>query len=399
MIKKGDIIRAADLDRMRASSWTPRSNATTQRGAGGTAFTGPAGGYAPFWGLLSGTASPYAYQEVIPTGPGTWEDGPRSGVNAYEVNDLTGLDGKYAWLQPITDRDVRFRFQRRDFTVPCKYYVTVTVACCIGGVSAWAGTITGPAFSTAIDQDSGTWVEVPGTGVYTVSVSIPSPRWNDPPDQTIDVEDCGNHWVSFFPTPASGFYCGSCCCEPLKSSSRTLSNRYGTVELAQTGDQSWEGCQSCTGPVAPLDNYGNCPLYYTSPTTGSFNLYWTFGCFVNVHGSIGWRASCLWVKCPYGQYPIPDAPCHSTFCDYNNNQLYMGDLTWESLWATGGRGDGSTCGPCNFVMGPNQKYVCYDTVTPPLCQWECQAGYCVASQGSVGRTMLFDPDDVITITE
>jgi hypothetical protein len=64
-----------------------------------------------FMATLSGSSSPYSFQEVYGKTGGTWADRVRTGTgNAYEVNSIANLGGKTAWLEPGFPGDYRFQW-------------------------------------------------------------------------------------------------------------------------------------------------------------------------------------------------------------------------------------------------------------------------------------------------
>lgn len=81
----------------------------------------------PIMGRLIGSASPYSWVEVYPDPDSFgWIDhlANRGGTsNAYEVNNVAGLDGKIAELRPGAPGDYRFQYARwggsPDYPSPC----------------------------------------------------------------------------------------------------------------------------------------------------------------------------------------------------------------------------------------------------------------------------------------
>ncbi|SIN70567.1 hypothetical protein SAMN05444166_0275 [Singulisphaera sp. GP187] len=67
----------------------------------------------PTWALLSGSTSPYSFQEVRDAAAGTWEvmaNGDRGTTNVYELNDKPGLAGKVVPITWTAAGDWRFQW-------------------------------------------------------------------------------------------------------------------------------------------------------------------------------------------------------------------------------------------------------------------------------------------------
>lgn len=64
-----------------------------------------------FYALLSGSSSPYSWTEQQGLSGGVWQARVLAGMtNAYEVNGVGSLNGKWVWLEPGYPGDYRFQY-------------------------------------------------------------------------------------------------------------------------------------------------------------------------------------------------------------------------------------------------------------------------------------------------
>lgn len=212
----------------------------------------------PMMGRLSGSSSPYGWQQVVETSSGTFTNGPYTcSACAYEVNGLNGLNNKIVEARLDRFGKPRFRYVRRGTASTCSTgSINVTVRGCSATLQSGASvSITGPGGFSASGTTS-------GAGTFSASI------------------------VGF---PA-GTYTVVTSKARYVTNTTTVSVACGTVNVNVTisPDVPTYQCSSCAGNANPLPTV----LHFTPPFGSACDL-------TRVSAFGKWVGTSTWTTTPY----------------------------------------------------------------------------------------------------
>lgn len=361
-VKPGDPIDAALYNAI-AERLEQKLALTVAQGGGLTILKTPRGRVLgltiprPIWAQLSGTSSPYSWQEVESVSGGTWATfGQRSGTsNAYECNGKGSLNGKVVQLWKTSAGDWRFCYEGVGCN-PATTGVKFTVNGCQGSplqgatVTVTQGSNT---YTCTTDANGQCTIGLSSTASYTYTVSYSSRLTTASGGPS--TPHCGtiaNVTVSL--SAASGYVC--CSNSYAYPTTLYLTTSGGTFTLVYNSSSSiWTGSLSVavSNVVAGSDvcvGSGNPCSVSGAITTGSGNVDVTFYVYCT-SGQIeeGWP--CVSANCNTGPtcYPLDHTACTMSYAGCSGLSALGAFNTALPLPQTvalpTANGSGATCAP------------------------------------------------------
>jgi glycosyltransferase involved in cell wall biosynthesis len=241
----------------------------------------------PIMAKLSGSFSPYSWQEQYATASG-FVEGPSSGTNAYEVNGKSGLANEIVRLYPGAS-DWRFQWDTCCNT-GCNGGIYLPVSVCCQSSTGPTGNATvscvGPTGGSVPVSGSFHSTYTEGSGTYTFTISQPGYY-----SRTVTVNGvCGTSTtvptIYLRPTRLT-FDCASAC-GGMNGTTLTLGGSYTGVSVSISGD----GAQIVTVDVPDISGTGTPPDYTATLSQNRYvSLTKTYSWGAATPGSFLWICS------------------------------------------------------------------------------------------------------------